>query len=323
MELAAVLGGLLVVWILLSLKTSRPDGTLLSVHPYRRLMFYIMPTRTESQVYFEARIDARKLIPFVEAVRGDFEANLTHCAVAAANVALASTDRMNRFTIGRRLYQRRGRWLTFAMKRRKTGAGIDRKARLATVKLEMKDGETFRELTARINASITENRSGKKTAADKEFSLFNALPRPVLEFSARMLMVLDYYNILPGFFIESDPMYTSIFLANLGSLDMDPGFHHLYEYGTCPLFIMIGRLKDEPVVEDGEVSVRPTLHVRFTYDERIDDGLNARFGIDGFVRILEDPARWLGGLAADGTDAMPLWPRTDWASDDGRFQHRE
>ena len=315
-----VLAVLLVLWLLASLKTSRPDGTILKVHPYRRLMFFIMPTRSESVVFFERKIDATAMLSFVEKARGEFDANMTHTAVAAAAIALRVTDRMNRFTVGRRLYQRKGRWMTFAMKRKKTGEGFDRTAKLATVKLEFVDGESFPDFAARINDLITENRSGKKTTADKEFSLFNSLPRPLLGLAARALGWLDYYNLLPGLFIKTDPMYTSIFMANLGSLGMDAGFHHLYEYGTCPLFIMIGNVREEPCVVDGEVVIRPMVNLRFTFDERIDDGLNARFGIDAFVRVLSDPERWLGGVS--GAYSGPMWPRQDWESEDGFFQVR-
>ena len=41
--------------------------------------------------------------------------------------------------------------------------------------------------------------------------------------AANLLRVLDYFNLLPAFFIEGDGMYTSIFVANLGSVGMDPG----------------------------------------------------------------------------------------------------
>ena len=321
MEILATIGGVLfVVWVLASMKTSRPDGTILKVHPYRRLMFYIMPTRSESVVFFERKIDATNLLVFTAQAREQFDANLTHITVAAAAMALRVTDRMNRFTVGRRLYQRKGRWMTFAMKRKKSADGFDHTAKLATVKLEFVDNESFADFTGRINDLITVNRSGKKTTTDKEFSLFNALPRPLLELAARALGWLDYYNLLPGLFIRTDPMYTSIFMANLGSLKMDAGFHHLYEYGTCPLFIMVGQIHDEPTVVEGEVVVRPMVNLRFTFDERIDDGLNGRFGIDALIRVLSDPQRWLGGV--EGAHQGPMWPRTDWESEDGLYQVR-
>ncbi len=43
----------LAVWAALHIKTSRSDGELLSVPQYRRLMFYIMPRRNGSVVFFD------------------------------------------------------------------------------------------------------------------------------------------------------------------------------------------------------------------------------------------------------------------------------
>src|SRR5690606_4112017 len=141
-----------------------------------------------------------------------------------------------------------------SMKRKK----MSKRAKLSVVKLEIRDGETFRELTERINAGIEVERSGQRTAADKEYDLFNLLPRPLLSGAARLLRALDYYGLLPyGAFIEGDGMYTSMFVANLGSLGMAPGYHHLYEWGNCPLFLMVGKIEDRVIVEDGK-----PVHVR-------------------------------------------------------------
>ena len=181
---------------------------------------------------------------------------------------------------------------------------------------------SFADFAGRINSFITENRSGKKTTADKEFSIFNALPRPLLALAARSLGWLDYYNVLPGLFIKTDPMYTSMFMANLGTLKMDAGFHHLYEYGNCPIFVMIGQINEEPTVVNGEVVVRPMINLRFTFDERIDDGLNARFGVDALARVLSEPERWLGGVSGAAHQGA-MWPRSDWESADGTHQIRD
>jgi hypothetical protein len=227
---------------------------------------------------------------------------MTHALVGATAIALAENPRMNRFLAGRRLYQRKGSFVTFSMKRQKLG----REAKLSAVKLEMLQGETFRGLCDRINGHVEVERSGKKTSADKEFDLFNLMPRLALDAAVGAFRALDYLNVLPRFFIEGDAMYTSLFVANLGSLGMAPGFHHLYEWGTCPLFMMVGQLEQRPLVEDGEVVVRTVLPIRWSYDERIDDGLNARFGIDSCNRVLESPFESFGCLADDGSDAVSL-----------------
>ncbi|MES2642941.1 MAG: hypothetical protein V4850_25885 [Myxococcota bacterium] len=286
------------LWLVVEFKTSRPDGTLLRLHPFRRILLYLLPTRADAVVFFDAYADGEALTTWLARHKeADTGVNMTHLTVAAANIALAATPKMNRFVVGRRLYQRNARWLSFSMKR----ARMDREAQISTVKLNMPDGEAFLDLVARMNGGIVQERSGKKTRTDKELDLFNFFPRPILRFGAWTLKAADYYNLLPRWYIDGDPLFTSIFIANLGSLGMGAGYHHLFEYGNCPLFIMIGKLEDRVIVRDGQPIVRPMLHLRFTYEERIEDGLNARFGIDKFVEVLENPANWL--------DAGAMWPR--------------
>jgi len=297
-----VLAAISSLWILAEFKTSRPDGTLVKTHPYRRLMAFIMPTRAESVVFFDRDVRCEKLLAYVEQARAAFGANVTHCAVIAMSEAIASAPTMNRFVLGRRVYQRKGRWITFSMKRKK----LNRKAKIAVVKMEMKEGETFKDLVQRINEKISVERSDTKTYADKEFALFNALPRPILRGAATLLKVIDYYNLMPGAFIETDSMYTSAVVANLGSLGMDAGYHHLYEWGNCHVFGMFGRVVDQPVVENGQLVAGKVMRCRFTFDERSEDGINAHVSIERLAEVLEDPFTHLGCLKEDGSDAVPL-----------------
>ena len=82
--------------------------------------------------------------------------------------------------------------------------------------------------------------------------------------------------------IDSDPMFTSIFLANFNSIDYPAGFHHLWEYGTCSLFGVMGRV--EPT-HDG----RHTITSGWTYDERIEDGLYSYHTLMGIRDRIEKP----------------------------------
>jgi len=301
----------LALFVLAHFKTSRSDGNLIGkVHPYRRMMPFIMPTRNESVVYFDDYIRAEPLLAYLEQAREEFGANMTHCIVAACNIGVARHPAMNRFVVGKRMYQRKARWFTFAAKRKKK----DAKAKLGVVKMEMKDGETFRQLVARINDKIGVERSDKKTGLDKELSLFLLIPRTVLSVLVLVFRYLDHLNLLPAFFIRDDGMYTSVFIANLGSVGMKAGYHHLYEWGTASQFVMMGKVEDQPVVEDGEVVVGKILHLRFSYDERIDDGLTAGNGIKDVHAVLADPRRWLGGLEGDGTVELAMHPRADEAT---------
>ena len=284
----------------------RVDGHLIpKLHPYRRLMAHIMPTRNESVVYFDTFARVAELKRYLTEVNKKFHVDVTHCLVAAGAIGLSENPKMNRFVSGRRLYERNGLSVTFSMKRQKMG----REAKLSAVKLEVKPGETFKDLCERMNGHVSVERSDKKTAADKEFDVFNRLPSTVLDMAVTVLKTLDHWNVLPRFFIEGDAMYTSLFVANLGSLGMSAGYHHLYEWGNCPLFLMVGQIEKRPLVIGDEVVPTEVLPIRYSYDERIDDGLNARFGIDAVNRVLEDPFRRFGCLADDGSDAVPLVAR--------------
>jgi len=293
LHVVLAVAGVLGVLLLLELKTSRPDGTPIKEHPFRVLLATVMPTRTESQVYFDAWADATKLVPYLDRAKGEFNANMTHALVYAAMIGLKETPWINRFVMGRRIYQRNGRFVTFSIKRTKRSG----KAKISEIKTEHTDDMDFRALCDKVNAGISEERSGKETSADKEFKFFTFFPRVVLRQAHYFLRWLDYYNLLPSKFIHDDGMYTSIFLANLGSVGMEPGYHHLYEWGNCPIFIMVGAVEDRLSMVDGEVVATPSLHLRFTYDERVGDALAALHGFGAMIRVLENPEEELGGLA--------------------------
>lgn len=284
------------------MKAERVDGELIPTHPFRRLMTHVMRGRNESVVYFDTYARANELLKYIAEANKHFHVDVTHCLVGAAAVALAENPRMNRFVSGRRLYQRKGRHVTFSMKRQKLG----REAKLSAVKLEMGDSETFRELCDRMNGHIKVERSDEKTYADKEFDVLNKLPRAALDVAVGVLKSLDHHNALPDAFIKGDGMYTSMFIANLGSVGMGAGYHHLYEWGNCPLFMMVGQLEKRPLVVDDQVVVTPVIPIRWSYDERIDDGLNARFGIESVNRALETPFETFGCVKSDGSDVHPL-----------------
>ncbi len=298
-----VLGSFALLLALLTLRTSRPDGTLVGkVHAYRKMMLFIMPTRNESVVYYDDYAEAEPVERYLEAVRKRFHADMTHVVVAAISASLKKNPSMNRFVAGRRLYQRKGTWITFSMKRER----LNRAAKLSAVKREIPADQSFFQLCEGLRQNINVERSDAVTYTDKEVNTLSRIPRPILRVGVQLLRTLDYYGLLPGSFIKNDAMYTSVFSANLGSLGMKAGYHHLYEWGNCPLFIMVGRSEERAIVENGQVVVKKVIPIRFTYDERIDDGLNAGHGIKGVIDALENPFELLGCVAADGSDDHPI-----------------
>ena len=68
----------------------------------------------------------------------------------------------------------------------------------------------------------------------------------------------------------------------------------------------MGRIVEKPVVLNGKVVVRKILPIHWSFEERIDDGLNARDGIRTISQILTNPEKYLGCVKEDLSDAFIL-----------------
>jgi hypothetical protein len=268
---------------------SRPDGDLVrDVPPYRRMMPLLMRTRNESTVYFEQHIDigpARAFLKQKNAEAAGEKLTLMHLLMHAIVRTLHERPRLNRFTSGGRVYQRRGIWLSFSAKK-----AMREDAPVFVVKKQFDPAFSLTELAKHAAAGLGEGRSDKPTHVDKEIALFLRIPVPILAPLVRLVMWLDRVNLLPYFFFRQDPLYASVFIANLGSIGLDAAYHHNYEYGNIPIFVTMGRIKEVPFVQpDGTLGTREEMVLRWTLDERIEDGLYCARALELIRARLEKP----------------------------------
>jgi hypothetical protein len=260
----------------------RRDGTLAKVAPYRRIMPFLMRGRNEAIVFFEQRLDLSKAAPWLAEwnARTGRRATVFHLVLHAIARVLHERPHLNRFVAGRRIYDRRGVFLSFAAKK-----AFKDDAPLATVKREFAAGESFEAMVAALGEEIKVAKSDAISKVDKELSIFLRFPGFLLAASIAILRWLDAHGLAPRALIGDDPMYTSAFVANLGSLGIDAAYHHLYEYGNCPLFVTVGRF---------DADARELI-VKYSYDERVEDGFYAATAIGLVRRWIEDPAAWIEG----------------------------
>jgi hypothetical protein len=280
---------------------SRPDGVLVKdVSNVRKMMPYLMRGRNESAVYHEQVFDLTKTRPWLRAFNRshpDAPATLFHLLTSAFAEAFHARPGLNRFVAGGRIYQRNEVAMSFAAKKT-----LDDQSPLVTVKMKMPRNEPFSEFTKRMAATINDSRSDRMTAVDKELRLALALPGPVVTGVMGVIRGLDSLNLMPAAMIDSDPMYATAFLGNLGSVGIDNTFHHLYEYGTISFFGCIGTTTKRVVVgRDGQPAVRDTVSVRWTFDERVNDGFYCAGSLKIAQQIVENPERFHGAMP--GTQA--------------------
>jgi hypothetical protein len=287
---------------------SRSDGDLLKgLSPERRIIPFLMRGRNESAVYHEQTYDigkSRRWLRDFNRANPPQAATLFHLFLWASSQGLHRFPSMNRFVSGERLYQRRGVQVSFAAKREFTPT-----APIVTVKKPFARDEPFAAAVADVTGRITEGRSGEARTVDRELKLALLLPGFLLRLVLWFLRSLDRLNLLPRKMIDSDPLYASLLVANLGSVGLDNTFHHLYEYGTISIFAVLGTQKKAlALARDGKPETREVLQVRWTLDERIIDGYYAGESMKLVQKVMEDPERYLGAPADAAAGRSPAPP---------------
>lgn len=281
-----ILFSALTVYVLIKFKRSRPDGTYIKrIHPYRKTMIQLMPTVSMSQVSLEHRFEAQPILDFIKKNQQINNLDINHFFIAMVNHAIANNPELDRFVMGGRMYQRKQRSISFSIKKEK----MNSKSALGTIKLNMIDGESFEDLCIRINEAIAQERQPKPTDLDKEYKFLASVPTPVLSGLIKLGYWLNRHHLMPGFFIRSDMMHTSALVANMGSIGMNAVNHHLYDWGTCPIFVAFGELEETPLVENGKIVIKKTFPINFNYDERLSDGLTAWNTIKSGMTAAENP----------------------------------
>jgi hypothetical protein len=265
----------------------RPDGILLSRLPgFRKIFPFLFPTRTEAYVHYQQKIRVKNTLAFLERLnQGEKRYTFFHIILAAAVRILALRPDAHRFVSGRRIYQRREIELSFVTKKELTETAPE-----TSIKMRFEPTDTIEKVNQRIREKVG---AAKKSSSSHEEDLSDTLtklPRFLTRLAFWAWKVLDYFNLLPASAIKGDTLYCSAYFANLGSIGLNSVQHHLFEWGTCPFFVVIGKIKKDLVVtDDGQQLVEDVANTTFTLDERIADGVSFSKTIAMLVSLIEDP----------------------------------
>lgn len=268
----------------------RCDGVRLRKLPGFRKMFpYLMRTRIESMIYYSRRLRLRNTLAWLERTNAGREnkISLFQVILAASVRTLALRPEANRFVAGRRIYQRRTIDLSFVVKRELTEDAGE-----TTVKISFDPRSTAADVADRVAAVVRETRANKSSRDEGTADIVAKLPRCLARLAFWGVRTADYFGWLPASFIKGDALYTGVFLANLGSIGLDAVLHHMYEWGNAVFFIVVGKRKKEPVVnERGDLEVQDVLDMNITLDERITDGVYYANTIALLTDLIENPVR--------------------------------
>ena len=269
----------------------RFDATMVrGLDPLHWFMPYIYPNRADNEAFIREEFDLTNLEAFLakknEGRDKSDRYTIFHAVAAALVKAVTLRPKMNRFIQGRRLYQRDELSLAFVVKKQ---FADDAKEALAFIKFP--EDTTIDSLHERIMKEIFEcRRDDAMDNSTKGMEMFTHLPRWLMRIVIHILHRLDFYGRVPYSLIKADPNYASVFLTNLGSIKLNAGYHHLSNWGTTSVFVIVGEKEKKPVFnEDGTFEIREILPVGITLDERIADGYYYAKTVRLLKKLIENP----------------------------------
>jgi len=290
----------------------RYDGMRADVPVFRNLEPHVMKTRNESVGLFNTQFDLTKTLPFIEQYNKehnlDKKQRLTFFQVFLCSMCRTFLyhPHLNRFIQAKRYWQRNRLNFSFAVKKQ-----LKTHAKETFAKMDFDPLSTIEDVRVIYHDYINRSRSESGNDFDGEINFFGSLPRWVLMIAIKLVNSLDFFGKLPPkMMIESDPMYVSAILANLGSVGIQGQvIHHIFEYGNSSWFVCVNKIHKQVVAtEEGAVKVIDVVDVGITLDERISEGMYYMNGLKTMKKFVENPELMLEkpDVTQDQIDDMML-----------------
>lgn len=274
-------------------KDARLVKELDSMHVIVPLLY---PGRCDNEAFISERIDLTNINAYLErknellaqqTPEGEepFKYTIFHLIVTAMMKTIRLRPKMNWFIQNKRIYERKEITSAFVVKKQFSDHGAEA---LAVVRGE--DDDTIDTIYDKIKAQVFSSRSEQKDGSTEAMDIVSKLPFWIVRFFVWLMRKLDVHGKVPGSLIESDPYYCSVVLSNLGSIKLRSGYHHLTNWGTNSVIVIIGEKKMRPFfAEDGSYEMKDSLDLGITIDERIADGYYYSKTIKLMKKLLENP----------------------------------
>ena len=250
----------------------RKEGRLVrSLPALSKFIPYIMPTRNDACNLYEERFEVSAVDRRLRQLRvqGYKGIGILHFLIAAYIRLVSMLPGLNRFVVGRRIYAAHDITVVMMVKR---SLAID--ATETAIKVHFEPTDTIFDVYRKMNEKIEEIKaSDENNNTEAAAEAFSRLPRPILRFAILVLRIMDYFGWLPEALTEASPFHGSMIITDLGSLRIGPVFHHIYNFGTLPVFMAFGAKHHVYELDrHGNMVDNKYIDMKFTLDERTVDG---------------------------------------------------
>lgn len=267
----------------------RKEGRLLrSLPAFAKFVPFIMPTRNDACNQYEESFEVSDVDRRLRKLRVDGYKGIgiLHFIIAAYIRGVSMLPGMNRFIVGRRIYARDNIEVVMTVKR---SLAID--ATETTIKVVFEPTDTIFDVYRKMNEKIDEIKTveGNNNTEDVAEAMCKA-PRFLLRFALTILRIMDYFGWLPQSLLDASPFHGSMIITDLGSLSIGPIYHHIYNFGTLPVFISFGAKRHAYELDrHGNMVDRKYVDCKFVMDERTVDGHYYAQFLQAFRYICQHP----------------------------------
>lgn len=258
-----------------------------SLCPMNLVSPFIMKTRVDSTNYYTDRVEVSRTEQYIRLKKeqGLTDFSLMYVILAAYVRTVAEHPHVNRFIRGQRIYARNCIEMMLTVKTEMKVNAPD-----TVIKLIIPPEATAEDLYRLLHERIEQAKSGENTGFDGLARVLGHTPRFLLRGAVGCLTFLDYYGWLPRWLTKLSPFHGSMAITSMGSLRIQPIYHHLYNFGNIPVFCSFGNRYAVNVLQsDGEVCQRKYVDLKFTLDERITDGYGYAAVFHCLKHLLQNP----------------------------------
>lgn len=257
-------------------RRDRVDATLVrdldSMHVFLPIM---LPNRADNEAFIQELIDMSAVEAYIErknAQNPQYKYTFFHVILAALSRTIAMRPRMNRFIIGNRYFDRNHISFSLIAKKAFSDSGDESIVILKYDPASEKPAiDVLHDKLCDFVYTLRE-----KNTTDNTTDILDTLakaPMWLRKIIIGTLRALDEHGNMPNDLAREDPYNSTVFISNLGSIQLNAGYHHLTNWGTNSIFVVVGEKHMQTFYNaDGTVTVKPALNLGLTLDERIADG---------------------------------------------------
>ena len=246
----------------------------------------IMPTRCESMNMVNYPAEYEPMAAYIRKQKNSGH-NISFLTIMAA--AFARTVRkyptMNYFVVGNRIYRHKDISISLIVLKDTRDGSLQE----AEAKIILEPGDTIFQVADKMDREVSAAKSADEGNGTADFAgkllRIPVLPRLVVA----LARLMDRMGILPKSLNKISPFHCSLFITNMMSIGLPAIFHHLYNFGTCSIFLSVGRPERQTVTVGGQLARRLVLPMGIVTDERIGGGAEYAQGVHCFLQYLQHP----------------------------------